>query len=932
MRFSTLHIDGFGRLSNVPFRLSTGLNVFFGPNEAGKSTLQQAIWALLYGFYKEDRRNPQETAQLKHFRPWRGGAYSGNLVYQLDSGQAYQIFRNFDEEDLRTSVHEADTGRDVTRDFECGKLGRVSFALEHFGMPEKVFVNTCFVRQSDLHQLEEVAGAISDTIVNLSATGSQNRSIQKALGSLNEAFREQVGEERARTKPLRVAKVKLEVLENERSQIRSRRDDLEEAYKERAQLISEQEKRRQEVTRFRYLLAVRHRDLLGERIGKIDRLQTKKDELKDSLDRLKEFADFPLHLHPLVSRLHQKWQGAQEKVEKASDELRSAALEGAELRRRRQELLEEQRPIGVAHDISCADLLKIGPQALHDLGLRWEAAEQEMEVAAAEVEAADKIWQGQPLAVEDYERLHDLLSGFRVETLLELKERSARLEELQEVAGSGLKPATVRALLIAGVLTAVGGLAGLLLSLTSGTQAFLVAGIVALVLGLGAAFAVQARLRRSARLRLQAQEYESHLTADVEKYSFSSVRELEASYNNYHKAQIPYEHLSQARKTLMGKRATIESVQNETRLLLGLEPEPQLTPAILKQAELCAEEISDQISDLNGREQQNADLSLKLEEKVKYAAIAEEEAQKALRDVLLQAGVDESDLEEGIADFEARYEKAHTVGKLRNELDAIERQIQAHQGGRSVDQLRQEYEYWSREAMMLLGANPNYKGLSTDEQPNSLQQQLDIARMELARIEKELALIEKFIEEAMTGTRPLAEVEEEIEGQKSIIVALELHGSALKFASEQLHQANDEHNRNFLPQLNRVVSESLSRMTAGRYSAVQIDHADLQLRLQVPERPDSVTPEVLSRGTQEQIYLLLRLGLTELMSSGRERLPLVLDDPMVNYDHDRHLRGLELLADISSQTQILLFTKDEETVRWFESNHASAAAHKLHRL
>jgi uncharacterized protein YhaN len=121
-------------------------------------------------------------------------------------------------------------------------------------------------------------------------------------------------------------------------------------------------------------------------------------------------------------------------------------------------------------------------------------------------------------------------------------------------------------------------------------------------------------------------------------------------------------------------------------------------------------------------------------------------------------------------------------------------------------------------------------------------------------------------------------------------------------------------------------------VTGGRYGNIQIDHSDLQVRLQVSNLLEPITPDVLSRGAQEQIYLMLRLGLTELMSNGRERLPLILDDPLVNYDRDRLQHGLDFLAEIAGRGQVLLFTKDDETVRWFRSRHEHSDTHKLHTL
>jgi len=135
MKFQRIQLAGFGRLTNADFQLGPGLNIFFGPNEAGKSTLQQSVFALLYGYYNANRKTPKETEELERYRPWHSTAYGGQLDYQLDSGRVYQIRRSFGD-DLSTEVREADTGRDVSADFEHGRLGRLDFAVKHFGMSE----------------------------------------------------------------------------------------------------------------------------------------------------------------------------------------------------------------------------------------------------------------------------------------------------------------------------------------------------------------------------------------------------------------------------------------------------------------------------------------------------------------------------------------------------------------------------------------------------------------------------------------------------------------------------------------------------------------------------------------------------------------------------------------------------------------------------
>jgi len=68
------------------------------------------------------------------------------------------------------------------------------------------------------------------------------------------------------------------------------------------------------------------------------------------------------------------------------------------------------------------------------------------------------------------------------------------------------------------------------------------------------------------------------------------------------------------------------------------------------------------------------------------------------------------------------------------------------------------------------------------------------------------------------------------------------------------------------------------------------------------------------------------------MGVGRERLPLILDDPLVNYDVERQLHSLEFLVQEAQHAQVLIFTKDEMTMHWFKKNYSGSELHHLHNL
>ena len=65
----------------------------------------------------------------------------------------------------------------------------------------------------------------------------------------------------------------------------------------------------------------------------------------------------------------------------------------------------------------------------------------------------------------------------------------------------------------------------------------------------------------------------------------------------------------------------------------------------------------------------------------------------------------------------------------------------------------------------------------------------------------------------------------------------------------------------------------------------------------------------LSSGTRDQLYLALRLAVCKvLLDQGDETVPIVLDDPFVNYDDRRAACGMKLLREIARERQVILLT------------------------
>lgn len=136
---------------------------------------------------------------------------------------------------------------------------------------------------------------------------------------------------------------------------------------------------------------------------------------------------------------------------------------------------------------------------------------------------------------------------------------------------------------------------------------------------------------------------------------------------------------------------------------------------------------------------------------------------------------------------------------------------------------------------------------------------------------------------------------------------------ALNLAMDSLTQANTRLQERFSPELNRLASQYMARLTGDKYGAVSLTR-ELEgfVRTGGDVLPRSAL--YLSRGTADQLYLAVRLAVCRLCLP--ESPPIILDDALSAFDDARLETALELLWELSGEQQLLLFScqKRESTV------------------
>ena len=117
-----LNVVSFGKHYEKRIELGDGVNIFYGENESGKSTLTAFIHAMMYGVEKK-RGKPAQDSIYGKYQPVKEG-WSGSMKFEHD-GRIYEIFRTFPDGKEPVVVDLA-TGLSVEPDIIKEALRRMS--------------------------------------------------------------------------------------------------------------------------------------------------------------------------------------------------------------------------------------------------------------------------------------------------------------------------------------------------------------------------------------------------------------------------------------------------------------------------------------------------------------------------------------------------------------------------------------------------------------------------------------------------------------------------------------------------------------------------------------------------------------------------------------------------------------------------------------
>ena len=215
MNIKNIKINAYGNLENKEINLDKKINIIHGANESGKSTMLSYIVNSFYGISKT--KDGKDISDYDKYKPWNNNEFSGRISYELDNGEQYEVFRDFNKKNPKIYNKNLE---DITDKFEIDKKEGSKFFLEQTGIDKQMYTSTVVSMQEEVRLDDKNQNMLIQKIANLAGTGEDNVSYKKALTKLQNKIRDEIGTNKTSQKPINILNNQIEEINKKIEEIK----------------------------------------------------------------------------------------------------------------------------------------------------------------------------------------------------------------------------------------------------------------------------------------------------------------------------------------------------------------------------------------------------------------------------------------------------------------------------------------------------------------------------------------------------------------------------------------------------------------------------------------------------------------------------------------------------------------------------------------
>jgi len=280
LKIDFLKINNFGKIENKEINFKKNINLIYGKNETGKSTMLKFIFSIFYGASKN--KNGKEISDHEKYKPWNKNEYSGKLKYELDNKEKFEVYRDFSKKNPKIYNENME---DISKNFNIDKTRGNEFFYEQTGIDEKLFLSTAIAEQNDIVLDNQNQKLLTQKIANILSTGDDSISFKKSIDKLNKKLIEEVGTDRTVGRPLNIILEEINKIKQEKNAIDSNEEKITYIYEEKNNLLREIENIENELKLLEQIKDKKEKQKLEKEKIKIN--NNILEEYNDKIDKLK---------------------------------------------------------------------------------------------------------------------------------------------------------------------------------------------------------------------------------------------------------------------------------------------------------------------------------------------------------------------------------------------------------------------------------------------------------------------------------------------------------------------------------------------------------------------------------------------------------------------------------------------------------------------